>query len=381
MRFFSFVLVGVVACSTPSKQTPADTDEDPSGTLTPTTFGDAYFTAECKRTLACESDWGFVFGSMERCKAYYAPDILAYTLDPELYEVDARAAKDCFDKIENAPCEQFFFVGLDRDCKAMFTGKLGVADCCDARGGCEDDLYCPVDPEDLSDVAVCTSRAGVGDSCSDAVPCEEGATCQGVCVARAALSQSCQSAECDDGLWCDGEVCRMPLVLGAECAGEDPLECGVLACIQGVCSYRALVGDPCWEGTLCPGGTDCVGPSFPGICTERGGEDDDCEVENYFDHPDCARIETSGLFCNDVGTCERLPRRDESCAATGVCWPLEELYCSALSETCKPRLSVGTLCDTDTPGELNDPCPYATSYCDPASNQCTLAVLPDACGG
>jgi hypothetical protein len=117
--------------------------------------------------------------------------------------------------------------------------------------GCEDGLYCFVDPNRPSEPGYCTRLPGPGLPCSPLGECHESARCDDrpndegpMCVRLGENGEPCTGhAQCLNG-HCPAGHCSPPLAEGDECTTN--LRCAEgLACQDGVCQRTA--GELCYQ--------------------------------------------------------------------------------------------------------------------------------------
>lgn len=113
---------------------------------------------------------------------------------------DGNSVNGCADAVRVRPCD--VANAQPAACDGVFQGKVPVG------GACTDDVEC----------------AGRG-------VCVGTGTCPGVCATRGAAGSACsRTAQCLDGLVCDGKACVAPAAAGQPCdVGAPP--CGALICV------------------------------------------------------------------------------------------------------------------------------------------------------
>lgn len=221
----------------------------------------------------------------EQCNAVYEPHYRAFA-DAGMLELSASGIAQCASHLESVACEKQL-QDLDGGCAQMWVGKVAVGgDCspgigsfvcgeestcvlgldfcgaCEAAVGpgevcgtniarCDDGLSC-VDN-------ICVTRAGVGEFCSDAIPCRVGTgcvdgKCQGFTVVG--LGDTCNASErCPYNSVCSGGVCVSSKAPGDSCAPQESCRSGYC---DGVCKPLKA------EGQTCTGGAQCIS----GICDQ-----------------------------------------------------------------------------------------------------------------
>ncbi|MBI5502214.1 MAG: hypothetical protein HY907_18365 [Deltaproteobacteria bacterium] len=163
----------------------------------------------------------------------------------------------------------------------------------------------------------------------------------------------------------------------------------VLECYDNACIAAPVAGEPCVDGTYCPGDLFCAddercavlrGPGQPcpegdgacadglycdnrtATCSPYGGVGAECRHDNG----SCA----DGLYCAFVdGVCQPLPGDGGDCTqSSGAC--AEGLYCDPAGRVCHPQLGAGAGC-TDDGQCLSDFCDGGTCST-PADDRCPL---------
>ena len=146
---------------------------------------------------------------------------------------------------------------------------------------------------------------------------------------------------------------------------------GSTAC--GVCTVLAVAGDPCNTLFDCKSGLTCAGPMGMATCTTPLVAGQMCAGDG-----DC------GLGTTCVGhTCTKPLNVGDGCsAATGVCDPLQGLYCNTNSMTCARAFysAPGQFCGIYDGGDAGMPGVYgctASGYCQNAPNGLCVAAAAD----
>jgi len=267
--------------------------------------------------------------------------------------------------------------GLTRlDLLSPDAGAGVVQDCLDALIGLQGEGDpCSVDFE-------CTQGAG-GAQC--VLP--SGVNCEGTCRPMVAAGQPCRgnTADCQDGLSCIGDVCEAPRAVGAACrtdAGQQlPCEDGA-RCASGLCVGPSADGGMCASSSDCADGLWCANS----VCVPRRGEGGDCSAANLFDAvcqpclgcfrrtvtagqdagpPVCTTYASQGESCLtspchrglacSAGQCVTLARHGAPCVAIdgadetvrGNCL-LASDSCIGSPRTCTARATEGQACTSPT---------------------------------
>jgi hypothetical protein len=217
------------------------------------------------------------------------------------------------------------------DCQSMVCEPRAESPALAARGV----LKYPIDATDCDGLG-CAPRPPEGGGCRHLGECPADTYCTGVggnlgtCLRLPAVGEACVSGRCG---------------AGAVCNSED--RCALRGALNQACSRTASGADTC-------GGTYvCVG----GICQAGATEASACDAQTS----PCAR----GLRCAE-GTCRRIRRGGEGCAADADC--LSGYTCT--ESVCTPWPTIGQSgCD--------DQRPCATGRCD--GGQCRLAEVDEPC--
>ncbi len=200
-----------------------------------------------------------------------------------------------------------------------------------------------------------------------------------------------QDADCDDGLWCNGqERC-----IDGRCRPGEPVDCSHAgdACNAGVCDEQAdacttepaAAGAACDDGLFCTVGDQCDGA---GSCS---GQPRDCPAGSACQRAECdeqagactlvALADNTpcddGLYCNvgeacQAGECTGGGPRDCSAAGGGCA----DGVCDEQQDDCiGTDLPDGTPCDDGDPCTVDDAC--AAGDCLGDTKDCS--ALDDAC--
>jgi hypothetical protein len=190
--------------------------------------------------------------------------------------------------------------------------------------------------------------------------------CAGTCVAPAQLNDDCSTRSCARGLECvntgpNSNVCLSGDV-GALCLNDSDCDeenyCGQ----EQKCVADRGVNVPCTSNSQCAFPTTCVNEaSGPGTClhvdTVGAACDGFCRGDLY-----CKQgVDEGGIT---QGTCEAALGLDQSCSNGERC--TTGLYCSNLTQTCKPfaelgqpceprRCVPGVVCSAELPSGVNPP--------------------------
>jgi len=196
-----------------------------------------------------------------------------------------------------------------------------------------------------------TGTVGTGGACYVGDACQAGyctsditQSCPGTCQPFAQLDQSCQSAQCADGLACafSGSTftCKTASGLNGACPCQDAYWCDSSGGSPGVCrAFRGDGGACSASGVECATGTECVGASvFPpvaGTCRTLVGGGAACGAS-----APCGL----GYTC-PAGTCVSLPPVNQPCVqGTGILDCIGG-YCPATaSPTCQAYKAVSATC-------------------------------------
>lgn len=270
------------------------------------------------------------------------------------------------------------------DVAADVTGDIGssgdaTVGPCYADSDCGQGKLCLANAQGCN--GICTKPHGLGESCTDGVPCVTGHYCDQVCIAYHKAGEDCfdgilcepkancsiggtckipqESAEggkcydgnyCAPGLWCEqtssisSKTCVKPIAIGGVC--DKDVQCGLgHLCKDAVCAQApgeggacSTVGSKaqCLVGMICAG---LLGPSTTATaCLPIKKLSESCTSNDQCQEP--------GQFCKglvkalDVGTCQPLPKAGESCAAFAAPWSAAPSCQSALK--CAAKAGVPT---------------------------------------
>lgn len=205
--------LGAVGCGGSPDGTGGDLDGDvtePDGhihlpdagpPLTFETFADALARAHCAQYFSCCSaaELDDVFDGDPPADEAECVTIARVAFDADLSAVakliaagdivfDATAAAACVESFGGVGCSAFSDEYYAPSCLAAFVGQLDVGEACSFGPECATQLYCD----------------------------------DGTCAARAGVTESCKTASCQRGLYCDaGSVCRPALPNGSKCDSND----------------------------------------------------------------------------------------------------------------------------------------------------------------
>lgn len=221
---------------------------------------------------------------------------------------DGAAAARCFSDMRALGCE-LTISAEPESCRDIFVGTVEIGGACSIDDECAGEAYC------LS--ALCPAEAGT-------------------CTARQASGTACTGDEqCESGLVCEDDVCRVPTnTSGGPCGGDSDLDCpldqyclGEDATTRGTCTPWASVltiaaGQPC-DPTMedfCQEGLSCVVTAVDPTtfmptweCRARVGAGAACGDGFPGQCPDthfCTANPLAGTF---EGTCDALPVAGEGC--------------------------------------------------------------------
>jgi hypothetical protein len=212
-------------------------------------------------------------------------------------------------------------------CVGFVCDEAGVAclTSCDGDEDCEDGYFCEGD--------VCAQIPGLGDECENDSGCETGHCTDGHC---------CGVAACEDGYSCglpDFEgLCTKDL--GTECEGN--AECGSGHCVDGVCCKTSCTGrcEACnndgQEGTCAPRLGQPASPRAP--C---GDSDNACDAACDGSNRTACAFPDDGTTCGERSCDDGVEIRRGTCDGEGTC--------SAPTHACDAYAcdSNGTACNTE----------------------------------
>lgn len=264
-------------------------------------------------------------------------DVEVYGVEQRTPTVNAEAADECMAWIrdascgeisrgtENGPCDGVF--SFDEDDDDTPVGSAGLNEPCDSEEDCQAELYCAGETADedagISYCSVCKPRLQSGESCQNA-QCAEGLYCK---LGDDMTTLTCTPAEAD-GFRCSGDVqcasgwCNYNLdegggwgqcdpggKIGDPCqeeADQGPTCREGLHCDGGKCQVRRGPGEPCSDSYACEYGNCDVAA---GVCGKAAGE-------SCYDSYECAGVPCINDVCSDQdGACTD----DSHCADDEIC--------------------------------------------------------------
>jgi len=272
-------------------------------------------SAICGRYVRCG-----VYASMAACKAEVSSDIaqLQASIAAGRAAYDGDLVGDCLDALGAASCDT-----------TLENARVTPASCDEAIKGT------------VADAGTCfTSQECVSGNC-DTTNCGM-ACCSGTCgptIADAAIGQSCASAGCVDGAFCnDANVCEALLAANAAC--QNDAECAYgLTCAADVCKPAANRGEACLDGSCDDLGdrcddasTTCVALSgVGGTCSAGFAGLFDCQrplvcnaTSLKCENPPaigqaCQFSCADGAFCNDANVCQAPQANGATCNGNSEC--------------------------------------------------------------
>lgn len=147
--------------------------------------------------------------------------------------------------------------------------RPAVGEPCDSLAGleCDGDASCRSTNGD----EVCVANAALGESCLER-GCTRASSCvDGVCVAWAEHKESCVRAACRRGLRCDDGTCELFRPIGDVCAASE--QCATNICFEGACVGRRREGESCLTPSMpCDDSSACL----DGTCVLRAAEGQSC---------------------------------------------------------------------------------------------------------
>lgn len=215
----------------------------------------------CNKQEECDCDTG---QTVEQCRAFVEAGLGAFFVPPENADLsyDGGCADDVVDAYADIGCDTVDEYVDGQECRVckVYYGTKAEGEACSRfddtiYDDCEQGLFC------LGDVCgdPC-EEAGEGQSC-DGRPCAENLTCTFIgeemtCQPTAGLGDSCEAQSCADDLVCDSQTftCTEPPGIGEPCFGS---------CSEGwcdtsdpeseswVCKAAKEAGEPCDFGDEC----------------------------------------------------------------------------------------------------------------------------------
>jgi hypothetical protein len=225
----------------------------------------------------------------------------------------------------------------------------GEADPCDSGLDCLSNVSgCPGDK-------CCLSVGDEGERCHVENTCNGSLNCvDDECIVASGLNEPCAGPthECDEGLECTGNVCKVAGDQGQECFGEQSESChGELSCVLGsnciseygldsCCLLAGELGQHCIRrDRVCEGGLYCVNAV---VCDEYGVYPC-CSFAGNEGQPCMSQHE-----CNNEGAVDGIPALE--CVRGGAACP----DAFGNEECCVPTGGLGEVCRFE--GVLGNPC-------------------------
>ncbi len=209
-------------------------------------------------------------------------------------------------------------------------------------------------PSDYCSGVGCRPIPNVGTPCEPVSWCGDFVCIGGSCARGGALGARCDaSSPCDPSLVCNTGACAVQPGAAGDCCGADA-DCTSGACDDGRCASVGHFGCACRVDGQCPAE---VSRCIDGTCTPRPLLGEPCTA----DGASClgATCDVASGRCALGPTCEA----DADCAAGRVCATVEW----RTGHTCEPRPLLGRDC---VPGDA----PCLDSVCDPSALRCHLGA-------
>ncbi|MCR9161403.1 MAG: hypothetical protein ACE37F_29515 [Nannocystaceae bacterium] len=211
---------------------------------------------------------------LESCNAVFEPQYVGLE-DAGLLSLSADGLAGCEAHLAEVACEAQVFE-LTGPCGGIWEGTQAAGKGCGLDVEyyvCDSSASCTIG---LDFCGTCETVLAPGEDCS-----VRGTTCgaegfcdEGICRARVPNGGSCTPDDrCMAGSACVEEICEGPTFVARGDACDATRRCPYLtACIGGVCSPTARLGEACDANTPCEAGT-CEA----GICTAPRDDGDACE--------------------------------------------------------------------------------------------------------
>lgn len=298
------------------------------------------------------------------------------------------ADQECFAYLATAPCQ----IDPEHARKGCFGGVMafrrlapGVApggectrweECID--GFCTAQTACE---------GVCVAKSRIGEACGAWQVCEDGAFCEkDVCRARAAVGEECRGhwQWCQDGLMCDGY--HPGIDDDHYMSPEQPGKCSAGKRLgEGCVPPKTASGDVCVHGLYCDWGFDAPVCRAPLAAGEACRWDDACG-----DGLECAGLvlggshPAGGMFAvRKAGRCTRPLDAGDACDPQAfVSGCPDSMVCDLKTSVCRSSGHLGDPCQSSwVTGPHPADVPLRTegcvgdTYCDAATRTCKKQVL------
>lgn len=257
----------------------------------------AYYVRCGRMAVASVAECEPVF--LEACNARYEPSYVSLA-NAGLLSLSRDGIAACQAHLDDVACGEQL-LDLDGPCAGMWQGTQPAGAACgfDVESFvCAPGTACTLG---LDFCGTCETVVADGDPCSDeGVTCARTSSCvDGVCTPRARIGDPCGDAfDCVLGARCVDGACAAPTYVGVgdPCGGAGGDRCPYAsACIDGACVRSSELGGACGadaSGAACDSGT-C---SDDGVCVELRAQGASCDAG--------AQCQTGA--CDD-GTCLALP--------------------------------------------------------------------------
>lgn len=210
---------------------------------------------------------------LESCNAVFEPQYVELEA-AGLLSLSVEGLATCEEHLAEVACEQQVFE-LAGPCRQIWSGRQGAGQGCGLNVEyyvCDGSSMCTIG---LDLCGTCETLLEPGDDCTgEDSSCAPEAFCDaGTCRARVPNGGSCtRDDRCMAGSGCVAEVCEGPAFVAPGDACDATHRCPYLtACVGGLCTPTARLGEACSAATPCEAGT-CEA----GVCEAPGDHGEPC---------------------------------------------------------------------------------------------------------
>ena len=193
---------------------------------------------------------------LESCNTVFEPQYVGLEA-AGLLTLSAEGLLACEQHLADVECDQQVFE-LSGPCGALWSGAQSAGERCGLDVEyyvCEPSAACTIG---LDFCGTCETVLELGDDCTpDGTTCGPEAFCDtGTCRARVLNGEACTPDDrCMAGSACIDDTCQGPTFVGLDEPCDSTRRCRYLtACVAGVCTATARLGDACSDTTPCESG-------------------------------------------------------------------------------------------------------------------------------